>query len=51
MYQDHISIFQELSNKDKSISIHHGTFQVSLTKMFKFIGYFKRDICAQNEFV
>ena len=34
-YQDHISIFQELLNKDNSISIHHRNFQVLATGMFK----------------
>ena len=34
-YQDHIFIFQELLNKDNSISIHHRNFQVLATEMFK----------------
>ena len=34
-YQDHIFIFQELLNKDNSISIHHRNLQVLATEMFK----------------
>ena len=34
-YQDHISTFQELLNKDNSISIHHRNVQVLATEMFK----------------
>ena len=33
-YQDHISTFQELLNKDNSISIHHRNLQVLATEMF-----------------
>ena len=34
-YQDHISTFQELLNKDNSISIHHRNLQALATEMFK----------------
>ena len=34
-YQDHISTFQELLNKDNSVSIHHRNLQALATKMFK----------------
>ena len=34
-YQDHISTFQELLNKDNSVSIHHGNLQALATEMFK----------------
>ena len=37
-YQDHISTFQELLNKDASVSTHHINFQVLATEMLKFIG-------------
>ena len=34
-YQDRISTFQELLNKDNSVSIHHRNLQVLATEMFK----------------
>ena len=34
-YQDHISTFQELLNKDNSVSIHHRNMQALATEMFK----------------
>ena len=34
-YQDHISTFQELLNKDNSVLIHHRNFQALATEMFK----------------
>ena len=34
-YQDNTSTFQELLNKDKSVSIHHRNLQVLVTEMFK----------------
>ena len=34
-YQDHISTFQELLNKDCSVSIHHRNLQALATEMFK----------------
>ena len=34
-YQDHISTFQELLNKDNSVSIHHKNLQALAMKMFK----------------
>ena len=34
-YQDDTSTFQELLNKDNSVSIHHRNLQVLATKMFK----------------
>ena len=34
-YQDHISTFQELLNKDNSVSIHYTNLQALATEMFK----------------
>ena len=34
-YQDHISTFQELLNKNNSVSIHHRSLQALATEMFK----------------
>ena len=34
-YQDNMSTFQELLNKDNSLSIHHRNLQVLATEMFK----------------
>ena len=34
-YQDHVSTFQELLNKDNSVSIHHWNLQALATQMFK----------------
>ena len=34
-YQDHISTFQELLNKNNSISIYHRNLEVLVTEMFK----------------
>ena len=34
-YQDNVSTFQELLNKDNSVSIHHRNLQVLATEMFK----------------
>ena len=34
-YQDNMSTFQELLNKDNSVSIHHRNLQVLATEMFK----------------
>ena len=34
-YQDNASTFQELLNKDNSVSIHHRNLQVLTTEMFK----------------
>ena len=34
-YQDHISTFQELLNKDNSVSIHYRNLQALATEMFK----------------
>ena len=34
-YQDNASTFQELLNKDKSVSIHHRNLHVLVTEMFK----------------
>ena len=34
-YQDNTSAFQELLNKDNSVSINHRNLQVLATKMFK----------------
>ena len=34
-YQGYISIFQELLNKDNSVSIHHKNLKVLATEMFK----------------
>ena len=35
-YQDNTSTFQELLNKDNSVSIHHRNLQFLATEMFKF---------------
>ena len=34
-YQDNMPTFQELLNKDNSVSIHHRNLQVLATEMFK----------------
>ena len=34
-YQDHISTFQELLNKDNSVSMQHRNLQALATEMFK----------------
>ena len=34
-YQDNMSAFQELLNRDNSVSIYHGNLQVLTTEMFK----------------
>ena len=34
-FQDHLSTFQELLNKDNSVSIHHRNLQALATEMFK----------------
>ena len=34
-YQDHVSTFQELLNKDNSVPIHHWNLQALATQMFK----------------
>ena len=34
-YQDHIYRFQELLNRENSVSIYHINFQISATEMFK----------------
>ena len=34
-YQDNASTFQELLNKDNSVSMHHRNLQVLATEMFK----------------
>ena len=34
-YQDHISTFQELLNKNNTVSIHHRNLQALATEMFK----------------
>ena len=34
-YQDHISTFRELLNKDNSISIPHRNLRILVTEMFK----------------
>ena len=35
-YQDNVSTFQELLNKDNSVSIHHRKLQVLATECLKF---------------
>ena len=52
-YQDRISTFQELLNKDNSVSIHYRNLQALATEMFEGLvsRYSKRNICAQNKFV
>ena len=37
-YQNHISTFQELLNKDNSVSIHHRSLQALATECLRFIG-------------
>ena len=46
-YQDHISTFQELSNKDNSVSIYHRNLQGLATEMFKIHGGFSPDILRE----
>ena len=42
-YQDNTSTFQEVLNKDKSVSMHHRNLQVLATEMFKFT-----EVCPQK---
>ena len=44
-YQDNTSTFQELLNKDNSVSIHHRNLQVLATEMFKFT-----EVCLQKSY-
>ena len=34
-YQDHISTFQELINKDSSVSLHHRNLEVLVTEILR----------------
>ena len=47
-YQDNTPTFQELSNKDKSVSIHHGNLQVLATEMFKIHRGFSPEILRET---
>ena len=46
-YQDHISTFQELVNKDNSVSVHHRNLQALATEMFKIHGDLSPDILRE----
>ena len=46
-FQDHISLFQELLNKDNSVSIHHRNLQTLATEMFKNHGGLSSDILRE----
>ena len=46
-YQDHISTFQELINKDNSGSIHHRNLQALATEMFKIHSCLSPDILRE----
>ena len=46
-YQDHISTFQELLNKDNSVSIHHRNLQALATEMFKICRGWSPDILIE----
>ena len=46
-YQDHISTFQELLNKDNSVSIHHRNLQALAKEMFKIHRGFSPDILRE----
>ena len=47
-YQDIASIFQELLNKDNSVSIRHRNFQVLATEMFKIHRGLSREILRET---
>ena len=47
-YQDHISTFQELLNKDNSVSIHRRNLQALATEMFKIHRGFSPDILSEK---
>ena len=47
-YQDNTSMFQELINKDNSISIHHRNLQVLATEMFKIHRGFSPEILRET---
>ena len=46
-YQDHISTFQELLNKNNTVSIHHRNLQALATEMFKIHRGFSPDILRE----
>ena len=46
-YQDHVSTFQELLNKDNSVSIHHRNLQALATEMFKIHRVLSPDILRE----
>ena len=55
-YQDHMSTFQEVWNKDNSFSVHHRNLPALPTGMSNIHGglssvYSMRNICAHNKFV
>ena len=47
-YQDHLSTFQELLNKDNSVSMHHRNMQDLATEMFKIHGGLSPDIIRET---
>ena len=47
-YQDHLSTFKELLNKDNFVSIHHRNKQVLATEMFKIHGSLPLDILREK---
>ena len=49
-YQDNTSIFQELLNKDNSVSIHHRSLQVLATEMFKIYRDLSPEIPKETKF-
>ena len=46
-YEDHISTFQELLNKENSVSIHHRIVQALATEMFKIYRDLSPDILRE----
>ena len=46
-YQDNTSTFQELPNKDNSVSIHHRNLQILETEMFKIHGRLSPEILGK----
>ena len=47
-YQDHISTFQELLNKDNSVSIHHRSLQILAIEIFKIHSGLSPDILRKT---
>ena len=46
-YQDHMSTFQEVLNKDNSFSVHHRNLPASATEMSKIHGGLSPDILRE----